>query len=78
MNCPEKYLQVEKDLLPFNQINLEELAKEAVGRFGTHHAICHYSVINNQVCNTVQGSFLWDYEIIASSRIPVVTGQIKF
>lgn len=49
MNCPEKYLQVEKDLLPFNQINLEELAKEAVGRFGTHHAICHYSVINNQV-----------------------------
>lgn len=53
MNCPEKYLQVEKDLLPFNQINLEELAKEAVGRFGTHHAICHYSVINNQVCNTV-------------------------
>lgn len=53
MNCPKKYSQIEKDLLPFDQINLEDLAKEAVGRFGTHHAICHYSVINNQVGNTV-------------------------
>lgn len=53
MNCPQNYLQIEKDLLPFNQINLEELAKEAVGRFGTHHAICHYSLINNQVCNNI-------------------------
>lgn len=49
MNCPQKYSQIEKDLLPFAEINLKELAKEAVHRFGTHHAICHYSVINNQV-----------------------------
>lgn len=50
MKCPEKYSQIQKDLALFHQIDLKELKKEAVRRFGTHHALCHYSIINNQVC----------------------------
>ena len=50
MKCPVKFPQILKDLAPFGNIDLKELAKEAVKRFGTNHALCHYSVINNKVC----------------------------
>ena len=49
MECPNTYLQIEKDLSLFPKINLKKLAKEAVNQFGVHHALCHYSIINNQV-----------------------------
>ena len=57
MNCSQKYSQIEKDLASFAQINLKELAKEAVRRFGTHHALCHYSIINNQVSSKTNSNF---------------------
>lgn len=50
MKCPLQFPQIMKDLAPFGNIHLKELAKEAVKRFGTNHALCHYSVINNKVC----------------------------
>lgn len=55
MNCSVEYSQIQKDLSPFPKINLKELAKDAVKRFGTHHALCHYSVINNQVYRKTYG-----------------------
>ena len=62
MKCPLKYSQIQRDLASFTQINLKELGKEAVRRFGTHHALCHYSIINNQVCgkhNSYQQNHKW-------------------
>lgn len=55
MKCPEKYSQIQKDLALFHQIDLKELTKEAVRRFGTHHALCHYSIINNQIYRKTYG-----------------------
>jgi len=55
MKCPQEFSQIQKDLDPFTQINLEQLRTEAVSRFGTHHALCHYSVVNNQVYRKTYG-----------------------
>lgn len=55
MKCPLKYSQIQEDLAPFGQINLKELDKEAVKRFGTHHALCHYSIISNKVYRKTYG-----------------------
>lgn len=49
MQCPQNYSQIEHDLARFPTIDLKRLEKEAVERFGVHHALCHFSVINNQV-----------------------------
>lgn len=55
MNCSPMYPQIQKDLMPFDKVNLKELFKEAVQRFGKHHALCHYSVISNQVYRKTYG-----------------------
>ncbi|XP_015760423.1 PREDICTED: KDEL motif-containing protein 1-like [Acropora digitifera] len=55
MKCPLQIPQIMKDLAPFGNIHLKELAKEAVKRFGTNHALCHYSVINNKVYRKTYG-----------------------
>ena len=62
MKCPLNHSQIQRDLASFTQINLKELHREAVRQFGTHHALCHYSVINNQVCGkhyTCQQNRYW-------------------
>jgi len=49
MNCPTNYPQIERDLEPFPSINLFKMKEDAVKEFGTHNAVCHYSIITNKV-----------------------------
>ncbi|EDO47272.1 predicted protein [Nematostella vectensis] len=55
LECPQNYSQIDRDLARFPEINLIRLAKEAVDRFGVHHALCHYSIINNKVYRKSHG-----------------------
>jgi ribosomal protein S26 len=50
MSCPATYEQIDNDLAKFKEIDLQKVAKEAVERFGQHHALVHYSIIKNKVC----------------------------
>ena len=50
MGCPATYTQIDKDLAKFKKIDREKVAKEAIERFGQHHALVHYRIIKNKVC----------------------------
>ena len=49
MKCPQSYTQISRDLEPFPQIDLTKMKEDAIREFGTHHALCHYSVVDNKV-----------------------------
>lgn len=49
MNCPATYKQIDVDLSKFKEIDLDRVEKEAVERFGQHHALVHYAIIKNKV-----------------------------
>ena len=51
MSCPTTYKQIDTDLAKFKDIDLEQVAKRTVERFGQHHALVHYSIIKNKVFN---------------------------
>ena len=51
MGCPATYEQIDRDLAKFKEIDHDKVAKEAVERFGKHHALVHYSIIKNKVCH---------------------------
>ena len=50
MRCPKTtFQQILKDLEPFPTINLGQMKEDSIREFGKHNAICHYSIISNQV-----------------------------
>ena len=50
MKCPAMFSQIKEDLSKFKDVDHEKVAKEAVQRFGTNHALVHYAIIKNKVC----------------------------
>jgi len=55
MKCPTTYDQINNDLKPFPKINFDDIHEDIIKSFGKNHAICHYSVINNQVYRKCYG-----------------------
>lgn len=50
MMCPDSLPdQIQQDFEPFPTIDLDRLAREAVDRFGEHHSLCHYTIVNNVI-----------------------------
>ncbi|CAG5131230.1 unnamed protein product [Candidula unifasciata] len=60
VGCPASYLQIERDLEPFSDIDMVHVAREAVERFKDEgrHSICHYKVINNKVYRKCYGEHI--------------------
>ena len=50
MRCPTTmFPQILKDLEPFPTIDLAKMKENSIREFGKHNAICHYSIIRNEV-----------------------------
>ena len=49
MKCPKQIRQIKTDLSKFKDIHLENVANEAIERFGQNHALVHYAIIDNEV-----------------------------
>ncbi|XP_066912321.1 protein O-glucosyltransferase 2-like [Clytia hemisphaerica] len=78
MKCPQSYAQISRDLSPFPQIDLTKMKEDAIREFGTHHALCHYSVVHNKVYRKCYGQHVgfsifmdaWLFSLIRKVKLP--------
>lgn len=60
LGCPASYQQIENDLTPFPNIDMEKVEPEAVARFSDRgrHSLCHYKIIDNKVYRKTHGDIV--------------------
>ncbi|XP_028392699.1 protein O-glucosyltransferase 2-like isoform X2 [Dendronephthya gigantea] len=80
MGCPATYKQIDKDLAKFKKIDRGKVAKEAIERFGQHHALVHYRIIKNKIYRKTFGKHVgfaqfmdsWLYSLMRKVKLPNV------
>lgn len=55
MSCPQSYQQIVEDLKPFEKVDLDVIFKKGVKQFERNHAVCYYSVVNNEIYRKCYG-----------------------
>ena len=65
MSCGTgSYKQISAGFQHFPTIDLELIRGEGIRRFGKHHAMCHYSIINNRVYRKCYGEHVGRFIMI--------------
>ena len=49
MKCSAKISQINEDLKQFPKIDFEKIHGKIIQKYGNNHALCHYSIVDNQV-----------------------------
>ncbi|XP_071957348.1 protein O-glucosyltransferase 2-like [Antedon mediterranea] len=56
MQCRQDlHPQIEKDLLNFPSVNLDNLAEKVIAKYSAHHSLSHYTIINNKIYRKTHG-----------------------
>lgn len=60
LECPSSYFQIEKDLQPFKELDIDEILKNVLKRFNNPgaYSFCHYAVINNEIYRKCYGQYV--------------------
>lgn len=73
ISCPSDSKQIDDDFKRFPSIDLKQLTKDAIDQFVQDSAICHYSIINNEIHRKCYGeitgfSYLSDDWFLSMAR----------
>ncbi|XP_047128293.1 protein O-glucosyltransferase 2 isoform X1 [Hydra vulgaris] len=74
MACPVNYQQIEKDLKPFPNINLENLIESATKSYNV--AFCHYTIKKNKVYRKCYGT-INDFKMFTDAWLLSVARKVK-
>ncbi|PVD20835.1 hypothetical protein C0Q70_18996 [Pomacea canaliculata] len=78
LECPDHYQQIEDDLSPFSNIDMDVVAQEIVTRFSDQgrHSLCHYKIINNKVYRKTYGTII-DFKIFVDAILLSLVRKVK-
>nr|XP_039254339.1 protein O-glucosyltransferase 2-like [Styela clava] len=76
LKCPATFDQVERDLEIFEKIDLDDLVKRGIPKFGSHHSFCHYVVKGNKIYRQCYGKNT-DFKRIMDATLLSLTKKLK-
>nr|XP_039254502.1 protein O-glucosyltransferase 2-like [Styela clava] len=76
LKCPATFDQVERDLEIFEKIDLDDLVKKGIPKFGVHHSFCHYVVRSNKIYRQCHGKYT-DFKMFMDATLLSLTKKLK-
>ncbi|KAK3085442.1 hypothetical protein FSP39_003355 [Pinctada imbricata] len=78
MDCPDSYSQIDLDLAQFKDVDVENVAKEAISRFNKAgmHSLSHYRIIDNKVYRKTYGEHV-GFKMFSDAILLSLTRKVK-